>query len=234
MSNPYPPYPESDYPPDDDVEEVDAVEADYPQFLDSPLKEKPEYQESDDTEAEDEVEESPNRVIYRGSTNDPAFGFLLALAMCIGLIPLINNGNADLRYTIAWGVLAGVGVLSWLLGSLERIEQEVPENLGWGIGFGILVGAPFLLFGGSILQTAVRDIFPDYSAGTVLAYLVFVMPLAETLFFRGLLQQQSQSSPMETPAVFPCYVGESTGVSIGGDCDCCCTGDDECAVCLCA
>lgn len=126
---------------------------------------------------------------YRGGSSDPAFGFVLAIALSIGLTPVLP-ANADLRYTLAWGALAGVGVIAWLLGSAERIAQEDPANVGWGIGFGLLLATPFALFFQSTFGTASRLIFPDMTMGTVLAYLIFVMPLAETLFFRGLLQRQ--------------------------------------------
>jgi hypothetical protein len=125
---------------------------------------------------------------YRGGTGDPAFGFLLALALSVGLIPMLPD-NADLRYTVAWGALASVSVLGWLLGSADRIAQEDPVDLIWGIGFGALAGALFLLFGSEVFRRTAFLIFPQMSIGTVLAYLVFVMPLAETLFFRGVLQK---------------------------------------------
>jgi len=126
-------------------------------------------------------------VAYRGAANDPAFGYLIALALSIGLTALPNS--ADLRYTLAWSVLALFGVLAWLLGNGERIGQEKPENLAWGIIFGLIIGTPLYAFGGGILTTTVRLLFTDMQAGELLAYLVFVMPLAETLFFRGILQQ---------------------------------------------
>jgi hypothetical protein len=134
----------------------------------------------------DETEARPP-VAYRGATSDPTFGYLIALALTIGLMPLIPQ-NTDLRYTLLWAVMATFGVLAWLLGNGTRIGQETPENLGWGIVFGVMVGAPFLAFGGSTLTTAVRLLFENLSTGTVLAYLVFVMPMAETVFFRGTLQ----------------------------------------------
>lgn len=139
----------------------------------------------------DEVtsEQSTPETTYRGSSGDPIFGFLLALAVSIGLIPTLP-GNADLRYTLAWGALAGVGVIAWLLGNAERIGQETPENLGWGVGFGLMVSIPFALFFSGTFATAAQLMFPGFGSGVVLAYLVFVMPLAETLFFRGLLQRQ--------------------------------------------
>lgn len=124
---------------------------------------------------------------YRGATSDPIFGFILAMALSVGLIPL-PPALIDLRFTVAWLALAIVGVLAWLLGSLERIGQEKPENIAWGIGFGLLISLPFMIFY-ETLQGASRLIFSGLSAGTLLAYLVFVAPLAETLFFRGIMQR---------------------------------------------
>lgn len=130
------------------------------------------------------------RVSYRGATSDPFFGFLIAIALSIGLTPLLPI-HADLRYTLAWGALAGVSVLSWLLGNSERIDQEKPENIAWGVILGALLGIPFLIFlREPILVPAAQQIFPLMPPGTLLAYLVFVMPISETLFFRGLLQNQ--------------------------------------------
>lgn len=125
---------------------------------------------------------------YRGGGGDPIFGFLLALAVSIGLTPVLP-ASADMRFTLVWGVLASISVLSWLLGSFERITQDTPENLLWGVTFGILLGVPFVLFFFNTFGASARLMFPQMSAGVLLAYLVFVMPLAETLFFRGLLQQ---------------------------------------------
>lgn len=127
-------------------------------------------------------------VNYRGNA-DPAFGFLLAVALSIGLIQMLPD-NADLRYTLAWGALAGVSVLGWLLGNAERIGQETPDNIMWGVAFGVMISVPFVIFFDDIFRGASKFIFPDFGAGTVLAYLVFVMPLAETLFFRGSMQRR--------------------------------------------
>ncbi len=153
--------------------------------------------DDDYAEAEEEWEspfikkEPPKReetVTYRGATNDPVFGYLIALALSIGLMPLIP-ANTDLRYAIVWMVMAGFGVLSWLLGNSARIWTETPENLGWGAIFGLLISVPFLIVGGSILQQTSQRMFLDMKPGEVLAFLVFVIPLAETLFFRGVLQE---------------------------------------------
>lgn len=125
----------------------------------------------------------------RDTANDPLFGLVITGAISLGLIPLIDNGAYDLRYTLVWGLIAAFGVVSWLLGSATRIEQETPENLVWGVTFGLLLGVPLLAFGGGTLVTAGSLMFPELTLGALLAYIVFVMPLAETLFFRGLLQK---------------------------------------------
>lgn len=134
-----------------------------------------------------EKTQGAKRVSYRGAS-DPLFGFIIAAALSIGLTPLLPD-SVELRYTLAWGALAGVSVLSWLFGNMERIDQERPENLGWGLLYGLLLGIPFLVFlSQQILAPTTDRLFPGMSAGSLLAFLVFVMPLAETLFFRGLLQ----------------------------------------------
>lgn len=145
---------------------------------------------------DDEGDDATPRPAYRGANNDPTFGYLIALALAVGLTPLLPE-NADMRYTLVWGVMAGFGVLAWLLGSVTRIGQEAPEDLAWGVVFGLIIGVPLLFMGGGTLSTTVKLLFDTGTsdaprllpAGAVLAYLVFVMPVAETLFFRGLLQE---------------------------------------------
>ncbi len=169
------------YPPDepDDDEQ-------YPEFL----KQKPPPPEAAPAEPE------RRGIIYRGQNSDPTFGYLIALALCVGLIPLIPE-NSDLRYVIGWSILGGFGVLSWLLGSSARIEQELPENLVWGVIFGVIIAVPFLIVGGGTLATTAHLLFRvsvggtvrELTPGSVVALLVFVQPLAETLFFRGVMQE---------------------------------------------
>lgn len=124
----------------------------------------------------------------RAVGGDQAFGYLIAIAISVGLTPFIPD-SVDLRYTLAWGTLALFGVVAWLLGGGTRIEGEAPDDLLWGIIFGLLVSIPLLLVGGGTLGATSQRLFVNMSDGALLAYLVFVMPLAETLFFRGLLQQ---------------------------------------------
>ena len=151
----------------------------------------PEYDDDyDDYYDDDEPDELDDSLLrYRNAArSDPTFGYLVALALAVGLTALPPD-QRDLRYTILWMIPAGFGVLSWLFGNNEHIEQDTPENLAWGVAFALIVATPLLAVGGSTLTTTVNLLFNGMSDGTVLAYLVFVMPLAETLFFRGLLQR---------------------------------------------
>ena len=141
------------------------------------------------SENSDEQRSAATGSRYRG-VSDPLFGFIIAAALSVGLTPLLPD-NVELRYTLAWGALAGVSVLSWLLGNMERIGQERPDDLGWGVLYAVMLGIPLLVFlSQQVLDPAADRLFPGMTAGSLLAFLVFVMPIAETLFFRGLLQSQ--------------------------------------------
>lgn len=145
--------------------------------------------DTSDSDGDTDTDDLTDLPRYRGATNDPTFGYLLALALAVGLSPLISAGQAELRYTIAWFTLASFGVLAWLFGNSARVGQEKPENVLWGISFGLILGVPLLAFGGAILASAVNLLFDMMSIGTLLAYLIFVMPLSETLFFRAVMQE---------------------------------------------
>lgn len=179
----YPDYGES-YPADDYADYAD----------DQPITDSDAYaDELDDADAY-VADERP--VTYRGSSNDPVFGYLVVMALSIGLMPLIPD-NTDLRYVLVWSVLAGFGVLTWLLGDMTRIGQEKPENLAWGVAFGLIIGTPMLAVGGETLATTSRLLFSvtvggrltPLPLGAVLGLLIFAQPVAETLFFRGVLQE---------------------------------------------
>ncbi len=165
------------YPPDETPSDNPVEDAEY-----TPYTPAPQLPTS-------ETPQVRKRVAYRGETSDPLFGYLIAMALSIGLLPLLSQRGMDLRYTVAWGAMAAFGVLSWLLGSGARIAQDRPENLVWGVVFGLILGAPLLAFGSNLLSTTTKQLFDGMTVGTLLAYLIFVMPLAETLFFRGLLQE---------------------------------------------
>jgi len=139
---------------------------------------------------------APPRIQY----TDPSFGLLIAGALNIGLIP-ITPEQADLRYVLVWIALGAAGVFPWLLGETDRIGRERLGRLVWGIVFGLILAAPLLFMGGVTLETTVRLMFrtritmegasaalTSLPPGAVLGLVVFAMPTAETLFFRGTLQ----------------------------------------------
>ena len=152
----------------------------------------PEYEDYEDAyedyDEDDSLADATGSISYRAAGSDPTFGYLIALALAVGLTALPPE-QRDLRYTLLWMVPAGFGVLAWLFGSTTRIKEETPENIAWGIAFALIIATPLLAVGGGTLTATVNRLFFGISPGALLAYLVFVMPLSETLFFRGLLQQ---------------------------------------------
>lgn len=127
-------------------------------------------------------------VRYRGATADPLFGLLIAAAVAVGSMPLAAN-DPDLRYSIAWGLLIAFGVLAWLLGNFPRIGRENPENLAWGVALGLVLGIPLLAFGSGVLGDLAVRMWVTFTPGIVVAYLLFIMPMAESLFFRGIIME---------------------------------------------
>lgn len=121
--------------------------------------------------------------------DDPLFFYLLALALSIGLTAL-PAGQHHLRLVILWMAIAAWGVLVWLLTDSKRIARETPENLAWGLTFALILAGPLLVFGDSTLGAIGQRLFGQLQAGPVLSMLVFTMPLAETLFFRAVMQQR--------------------------------------------
>jgi predicted membrane protein len=153
---------------------------------------------SDSDTADDSTATGNARPRYRGERSDPIFGYLVAVAVALGTAPFLP-AQADLRYTLSWGALAGFGVLAWLLGNSARVSDERPEDLAWGVVFGLILALLFLAFGGGTLSSTLSRVFVGMNIGTVLAYMVFVMPLGETLFFRALMQN---SQPFWAVALF--------------------------------
>jgi hypothetical protein len=161
-----------------------------------PVEHEPDEDEDDEVE---ESEPAARRVTRSSTPSDPTFGLLISFALNIGLAAL-GPSYGDLRFIVAWGSLAFFAVLAWLLGTTNRIGRERPENLAWGVVFGVMIGAPLLVVGGSTLQTTVglifrtasetQGLFEILSPGAVLAFVVFVQPLGETLFLRGLFQAE--------------------------------------------
>lgn len=189
MSN-LPPYEPSEQ---DDVQPPVWRVGRYPDDVFDPVQVPPSASYLEPEPPEPEPEAPPRRGVE--TRGNPTFGFIVAVALSVGLMPLAPD-NTDIRYILVWGVLAFFGVLAWLFGNASRVETEVPDNLMWGVAFGALIGLPLLAVGAEPLATTSHLLFRaaidgqvrPLSAGAVLAMLVFVQPLAETLFFRGLVQ----------------------------------------------
>jgi membrane protease YdiL (CAAX protease family) len=147
------------------------------------------FQPAFDVDDENDVDSSTQKPVrYRGAMTDPAFGLLIACAIAAGSMPLVAN-DADFRYTISWGILIIFSVMAWLFGNFPRIAEEHPEDLAWGIALSLVLGIPLVAFGSGLLFDVTHRVWDDFPLGTVLAYLVFIMPMAETLFFRGIMQE---------------------------------------------
>lgn len=140
----------------------------------------------DDQEALDE--EAPRG---RRQDLDPIVGYLLAMALAVGLLPV----QANLRYVLLWTFMASMGTIAFLLGSGIRLKVSDPGNLVWGTGLGLLAGSGMILAGADTLATAGERIFgiEDEESTLLLTWIfqatAFVMPIAETLFFRGAMQR---------------------------------------------
>lgn len=121
---------------------------------------------------------------------DPLIAYLIVIALGIGVSPL----DALPRYVLLWSLMAFFGAGAYLLGELERVEDGNLGDLFWGMTFGFLASFPFLVVFGEALATISLRMFdvpntPIIVLDTwVLMAVLFVIPLAETLFFRGGMQ----------------------------------------------
>jgi hypothetical protein len=130
---------------------------------------------------------------------DPIFAYLLIISLAIGLAPL----DAMLRYAILWTLMSVLGAIAYLLGGVKSIREASLDDLVWGISFGFLSSFPFLLVFGPALGTITERMFdvedtPAIVMDTwVFMAVAFVIPLSESLFFRGGLQTV-RSLPLTT------------------------------------
>ncbi len=122
---------------------------------------------------------------------DPIFGYILAMALSVGLTPV----QANTRYVLLWAFMAAMGGVAFLLGSGIKLKVTDPGDLLWGLGFGVFTGGALMLVGADTLQTVSDRLFDAGEADSILLdtwvfqAMVFVMPVAESLFFRGAMQR---------------------------------------------
>lgn len=122
---------------------------------------------------------------------DPVFGYILAMALSVGLTPL----QANVRYMVLWTLLAVMGGMAFMLGSGMRFKVNDPGDLFWGIGLGLFGGGALMLVGADTLAETSERLFNAGQPGSplldtwVFQATVFVMPVAESLYFRGAMQR---------------------------------------------
>jgi hypothetical protein len=123
---------------------------------------------------------------------DPVFGYIMAMALSIGLTPV----QANVRYVLLWAFMGAMGGMAFLIGSGIRLKVTDPGDLLWGIGLGIFTGGALMFVDSHTLATASERLFgANIGADRVLVdtwvfqTTVFVMPVAESLFFRGAMQR---------------------------------------------
>jgi membrane protease YdiL (CAAX protease family) len=122
---------------------------------------------------------------------DPVFGYIMVMALSVGLTPI----QANLRYVVLWTLMALMGGMAFLIGSGIKLKVTDPRDLMWGIGLGLFTGGALMLVGADTLATTSRRLFNDGQPDSALLdtwvfqAMVFVMPVAESLFFRGAMQR---------------------------------------------
>jgi hypothetical protein len=125
-----------------------------------------------------EYDEAPSRPI------DPAFVLIIFIIVSIVGLPSLAT---DIRYTLLWTPLAIVALLAIALNRMT-VETLTVRGLTAGLVLGALIGVPFFIFGTPQLQRISQRIFVDMPDVMIFQVLVFTMPLAETLYFRGAMQ----------------------------------------------
>ncbi|GAB4409459.1 MAG: hypothetical protein Kow00106_02980 [Anaerolineae bacterium] len=122
---------------------------------------------------------------------DPILGYILAMALSVGLTPL----PANTRYVVLWGVLAIMGGMAFLLGTGIRLKVTDPGDLLWGLGLGLFAGGALMLAGTDALATAAERLFAEGDPQNplldtwIFQAAAFTMPVSEALFFRGAMQR---------------------------------------------
>ncbi|NJL94109.1 MAG: hypothetical protein HC915_10465 [Anaerolineae bacterium] len=121
---------------------------------------------------------------------DPLFAYIFLVAIAVGL----STFEAIVTYVLLWTLMGGVGAMGYFLGAVERLRTAQIDDLFWGVTFGFLSSFPFVIVFGSALQTVSQRMFdveesPALVMDTwVFMAVAFVIPAAESLFFRGAVQ----------------------------------------------
>lgn len=115
---------------------------------------------------------------------DPIFALLLYLAVALGTITLPITA----RYTILWSVLLLAGLILTLV---DRPVNPIRSlDIFWGMGLGLAFSIPFLLLNWTGLGITSAMLYPFDHWESLFIALILIAPLAESLFFRGVLQEK--------------------------------------------
>lgn len=160
-----------------------------------PLIPDPEEEAAEEAEiaaqkaAEFEVERQERYQMQREA--DPIIALMVVGAISVGITPF----DALVRYVVLWALLGMAGLVAYVLGSSQRIAQTSVNDLLAGLTFGGWIGVPLMIVLGTPLAQISDRMFDAGDASTtvintwIFMAMVFVQPAADTLFFRGAMQQ---------------------------------------------
>jgi hypothetical protein len=118
---------------------------------------------------------------------DPAFVYVvLMIVTAVGLSTLAS----DTRYVVVWAGLSLVGLAGLVLDKLPILRPS-GRDLLLGITYGLVIGLPMFAVGNAQLRRLSFSIFgepPLVPQSLVFLMVIFALPMAESLFFRGVFQ----------------------------------------------
>jgi hypothetical protein len=118
---------------------------------------------------------------------DPAFVYVvLVIVTAVGLSTLAS----DTRYVVVWSGLSLVGLAGLVLDKLPILRPS-GRDLLLGITYGLVIGLPMFAVGNAQLRRLSFSIFgepPLVPQSLVFLMVIFALPMAESLFFRGVFQ----------------------------------------------
>lgn len=118
---------------------------------------------------------------------DPLFAYLIYLALGLGTLFL---QDIAMRYVIMALALMVLGATLTLLDARQRPNRITTANIVPGFGFGALIGVPLFLFARPALIASADILYAGIDAAALFQLAAITVPVGETLFFRGVLQNE--------------------------------------------
>jgi len=116
------------------------------------------------------------------------FDTWIAFLLCAGAAAATFTIDVEARQVVLWCVLLALGLI--YLRVLRGEPAHPPADLARGAAAGLILALPILLLLQPELTAIAVRLLPGQSDAAVFQGLVLIAPLAEELFFRGLLQKQ--------------------------------------------